>query len=32
MTDWIAMEFLIGVTLFVVAYKGITGRWPWRNG
>jgi hypothetical protein len=23
------IELMIGVALFVVAYRGITGRWPW---
>jgi hypothetical protein len=23
------LEFAIGVTLFVVAFRGYTGQWPW---
>jgi hypothetical protein len=24
-------EFAIGVVLFVLGYRGITGRWPWQR-
>jgi hypothetical protein len=27
----IVFEFTLGVALFVVAYRGFTGRWPWQT-
>jgi hypothetical protein len=27
----IVLEFTLGVALFVVAYRGFTGKWPWQT-
>jgi hypothetical protein len=26
-----AAEFVVGVVLFTLGYRGITGRWPWEG-
>jgi len=30
-TDATVAEFAVGVALFVLAYRGFTGRWPWQE-
>lgn len=29
MIEWSIVEFVVGVTMFLSAYRMITGRWPW---